>query len=333
MLKKIAFAILASGWLAFSAFAADPLPTAEAVPTAAAAPPAAVTPEVIPVLIDNRSLYMDMGIGGGYYYLYPKDIQVQDFYRGGLTWQGFMEFKAETGLSAKLDVGYYSEGNRSSLAPFGTALTIIPVTASVAYHFFKDSAFSPFVGGGVGIYNINESDPDVTYLRTTAFGTHIYAGGDLYLAPDTILRGELRQTFINPVSNALYYQANFGGLTAMVSLAVEWPIFGPEREMTPQERALARQERLYAAAIQARQARLNEMEFYYQQQYWEPRIYRRWPSRAILFDEINITRQQIDADRSRADQLRNQREQMRQQYIQQKTQLRQQKKESVNPQL
>jgi len=323
MFKRIILATLVSALFAIATFAADtaPFSSAEAA--------LALTPEVIPVLVDNRSLYMDAGIGSGYFYLYPKDSQVKDFYRGGLNWSGFLEFKAETGLSAKLDVGYYSEGNRSSLAPYGTALTIIPVTGSIAYHFFKDSAFSPYVGGGLGIYNISESDPDVSYLRATAFGTHIFVGGDLYFSPDTLLRAELRQDFINPVSNSLYYQANFGGLTATVSLAVEWPVFGPATQMTAQERALARQERVYAAAVEARRARLNEMEYYYQQQKWDQRAYRRWRSRDVLSNEINLTKEQIDADQAKADQLKTQRDQMRQQYLQEKSTLRQEKKGSI----
>ena len=115
----------------------------------------------------------------------------------------------------------------------------------------------------------------------------------------------------------------------MVSLAFEWPVFGPQTEMTPQERELARQERLYAAAIRARQDQLNEMEFYYRQQYWDQRVSRRWRSRDVLFNEIGRTREQIDADQGKVDQLRNQREQMRQQYLQQKAVLREQKKEST----
>ena len=135
----------------------------------------------------GQALYLDAGLGMGYYYLYPKDSQLQAFYKGGLNWRAFMEFKSDSGLSAAGEFGIFSEGNMSSLAPAGTALTIIPVTASIAYHFFKDSSIQPYLGGGVGIYFINESDPDYTYLSATKFGTHLMAGADVFFTPETFM--------------------------------------------------------------------------------------------------------------------------------------------------
>jgi len=290
---------------------------------------------VIPAFSADRTINMSGGIGLGYNYLYPKDSQIQPFYKGGLAWRGYLELKSDNGLAVSGDIGYFSQGNMTvgspGGAPFGTALTIIPITGSLSYHFFKDGSISPYLGGGLGIYIIDESDPDFNYLHTTKFGKHIFAGLDIYLPSDTILRFELRDSFIEPVSSSLYYQANLSGLTALVSLAVQWPVAGPEKEMTPEERALAREERLYQAKLQEQQNRLDEMQLYYQQKEWDENLYHRWQSRDVLYNDITITKQQIEDNQAKLDQLKAEQEQKRQQYIEQKLQLRQEKKDSVVP--
>lgn len=278
---------------------------------------------------EERSVNVIGGVGAGYYYLYPKDSQVKDFYNGGITWKGFLELQAESGLSVIGDIGYYSESNRSSLAPPQTSLRIIPVTASVAYHFFKGSAFSPFIGGGLGIYSINESDPDYNYLSATKFGKHIFAGADLYISPNTILRGEIRDSFIDQASSLLYYQANFSGLTAMLSLAVEWPLYKPAVPMTKEEQELELLKKKYEAEILQRQMYLNQMQSYYQQREWDDHLYKRWRSREALQTEIDQTKTQLEEDKAKADKLKSEIELKRQQYIQQKLNLRQEKKDPV----
>lgn len=277
---------------------------------------------------DNNYLNMFGGIGAGYYYLYPKDIQIRNYYRGAVTYKGFLGFKAENGLSAVGDISYYNEGNMSSLAPYGTTLTIIPVTASLAYHLFNGSSFSPYFGGGIGIYFINESDPDVNYLSATKFGKHIFVGADLYISSTTILRGELRQTFIDPVNSSLYYQASFGGLTATASIAMEWP-FGGRTPMTTQEAAA---QYAYDEHI-AMMNRINDMNSYYDQQNWNRNMYYRpWNTPDVYINTIAPpppTQQQIDAQNAQAEQVKAEQSQKRQEYIDQKQQLRQEKKDSL----
>lgn len=277
----------------------------------------------------ERSLDMITGLGLGYYYLYPKDLQLQDFYKGAVTWQGFVEFLSDNGFSARGDINIYGENNRSSLAPAGTQLVIVPITASVAYHFMKDSSFSPFVGGGIGIYNISESDPDYTYLRAAKFGKHIFIGADLYFSRDTMLRAEVRQSFIDPASSANYYQANFSGLSATASFAFDFPIFGPKIAMSSEEAALDLERKKYEAQIRAHQQLLDEMEAYYRQKEWDARLYHRWPDRNALLKEIDKTQAEIDADKAKAEQIKAEKEQKRQEYLKQKELLRQQKKDSI----
>ena len=278
----------------------------------------------VPAFSATRALNMVSGIGVGYNYLYPKDSQIKDFYSGGLTLKGFLELRAESGLAVSGDIGLYTEGNRSPLAPAKTDLSIIPITASVAYHPLKDSAISPYFGGGIGMYFINESDPDFTYLKTPKFGKHVFVGMDLHLASDTVIRGELRQSFVDPVNSQLYYQGNFGGLSAIVSVALDWPILGPEVEMTPEERVLARKQRLLETEIQARENRLREMEEYSRRHEWDARGYRLWHSPEFLQNQ-----EQIAADKAKAEELKKEQEQKRQEYLNQKEKLRQEKKESV----
>ena len=294
----------------------------------------AATPEtvVITPAPSGKSIDMIGGIGGGYYYLFPKDSELVSDYKGALTWKAFLEFKGESGLSLLGDVGIYTEDSHNPAAVSGTALTIIPATVSLAYHFFNDSAVTPFIGGGVGLYNINESDPDFNYLKTTKFGKHIFAGLDVYLNHETLLRGELRQTFIDPVNSSLYYQANFGGITATISLAVEWPLFGPEAAMTPEERALAREQQRYELAAQERARRLDEMEFAYRQPTWDNHYYTRWHSRESLNQQIIQTQIQMSQDQTKAEELKQAREAKRQQYLQDKENKRQVKKEAVQGQ-
>jgi hypothetical protein len=279
--------------------------------------------------------YLDLigGVGAGYYYLYPKDLQIQDFYRGGIAYRGFLEFKAESGLSATGDIAYYSESNRSPLAPYGTALTIIPITASVAYHLFRDSSLSPYLGAGIGIYNIKESDPDFTYLYTTKFGKHVFVGADLYLGRGTILRAELRQSFIDPASSPFYYQASLGGLTATLNLAIEWPLSGRGTPLTAEEAAAEQQRSFAYDEHRAIMNRLNEIDSYYDLQNWNRTIYYQpWNTPDLYINTIVLpTQQQIDEQKARAEQEKLEQEKKRQDYIQQKLQLRQEKKELVNP--
>lgn len=278
---------------------------------------------------DNNYLNMFGGVGAGYYYLYPKDSQIMGFYKGGVTYRGFLGFKAESGLSAIGDISYFSEGNRSSLAPYGTALTIIPITASVAYRFFKDTSFNPYVGAGIGIYNINESDPDFTYLQTTRFGKHIFAGADLYIDRNTIIQAELRQTFIDPVNSSLYYQASFGGLTATVNVAIEWSLAG-KKPMTTEEAAAAEQQRIYDENIALRN-RLNDIDMYYDQQNWNRSIYYRpYNTPDIYINNIlQPTQQQVDEQKAQEAQNKAEQDRKRQEYLDQKQDLRQEKKDSL----
>ena len=132
-----------------------------------------------PVHAEGQGFDIIGGIGGAWSVLYPRDVQLRDYYRDGLSFKGFLEFMGENGISALGDIGYSSMGNRSASAPNGTALTMIPATASVAYHFAKDSSVSPYLGAGLGIFYIDESDPDVNYLRTARFGKTIFAGADI----------------------------------------------------------------------------------------------------------------------------------------------------------
>lgn len=281
------------------------------------------TEPALVVSTPNRSLAMVAGIGGGLYYLSPKDTQIQDYYSNALNWRGFLELKSDSGLSIGGDISYFNERNRSPIAPAGTSLTIIPITGYLSYHFFKDSGISPYVGGGIGFYHIDENDPDYTYLATNTFGTHFFAGIDTYLFPDTILRAELRQAIIAPVNyDNTYYQANFGGLSAMVSLAIEWPLRGPETDMSPEERALARQQRLYAEQLQNYQRHLSEMETYYRQPQWDPSVHRRWKDKQVLQQEIIKTQAQMDEEKAKADQLKKEQEIKRQKYLEQKMQKR-----------
>lgn len=281
-------------------------------------------------LTSEASLNMVGGVSAGYYYLYPKDTQVKDYYRGSWLWKGFLELKSESGLSVGGEISYYSEANRSTTAPNGTTLTIIPVIAQLSYHFLKDRSISPYLGGGIGLYNINESDPDYNYLSATKFGKHIFAGLDIHLTADTILRAELRETFIDPVNSALYYQANLGGITASLGLALEWPVFRPQTPLTPEEKALAAEQRLYETKLQEQTSRLREMEYYYQQQQWDAAMYRRWKSRDALLYDINQTKAQIEQEKAKTEQLKLEQEQKRQQYLEQKAKLRQEKKDASN---
>jgi hypothetical protein len=283
----------------------------------------------LPALAADFSSNAFAGIGPGYYYLYPKDTQLQNFYSKGMSWQAFLGIKANNGVTATLDMGYTTIGNQSNVAPFGTQLTVTPVTASLTYHFLKGYAISPYVGGGVGIYFIDESDPDFNYLSTTKFGKHIMLGADIYLSPDVFLRGELRQNFVDPVSSPLYYQANFGGYTALVALAMEWPLYRPEPPMTAEEKVLDAKRKMYENEISARQRELQIMEDYYRQKEWDESVYRRWRDRDVLWQEIGRTKEQIEADQKKAEEVKKQMEDKRQQYIEQKKELRQEKKESV----
>ena len=281
----------------------------------------------IPALSAERTLNMVSGIGIGYNYLFPKDSQVKDFYNGGLALKAFMELRAESGLSLSGDIGLYTEGNRSSLAPAKTELSIVPMTASVAYHLFKDGAISPYFGGGLGFYYINEFDPDFNYLKTTKFGKHFFVGTDMRFSSDSLIRAELRQTFIDPVNSQFYYQGNFGGLSAIVSVAIDWPILGPEVELTPEERILARKQRLLETEIQARENHLHDLERHYQRQNeWNTNDYRLWGSPQLLQNQLTQTQEQINADKAKAEELKKEQELKRQQYIEEKEKLRQEKK-------
>jgi opacity protein-like surface antigen len=271
------------------------------------------------------------GVGAGYYYLYPKDTQLQDFYRGGITYRAFLGLKAESGLSIMGDIGYYSEGNRSALAPYGTALTIIPITASVAYSFLKDSSISPYLGAGVGIDNINESDPDFTYATATRFSKSVFAGLDLYFDRNTVLRAELRQTFVDPVNSTFYYQANFGGLTASIGLAAEGPFFGgkkaePPASVAPSNSSFSNNE--YNAIMN----HLDNIDsYYYQQNYWNRTIYQPWNTPNVYINLQQPTQQQFDEQKVLEEKNKIEQEQKRQSYTEQKLQLRREKKETVNP--
>ena len=273
------------------------------------------------------------GVGAGYFYLYPKDIQIRDYYKGGMTYKAFLGFRAESGISAIGDISYYSEGNRSPLAPYGTALTIIPVTASVAYYPFKKSSVSPYLGAGVGLYYINESDPDYNYLQTTKFGKHIFAGADLYIDRGTIIRAELRQTFIDPVSSALLYQASFSGLTATLNVAVELPFFGRGVPMTTEEAEAYRQRRIAENEHSAVMKRMDDIDAFFDQRYWDRLVYYYpWTTPTAYFNPvIQPTQQQIDEQKSKAQQAKAEQDRKRQEYLNQRQQLRQDKKESVNP--
>jgi len=286
----------------------------------------------LPSFADDNYLHMIGGLGAGYYYLYPKDIQIQGFYKGGITYRGFLEFISESGISASGDISYFSQGNMSSIAPYGTNLTIIPITASAAYHPLKKSSISPYFGAGIGIYNINESDPDVVYVRETKFGKHIFVGADFYIDRSTILRAELRQTFIDPLNSPLYYQASLGGLTASVNLAIEWPIGGKtaiSSEPAPpvQQNSFAYNER--SAMIY----RMNEINSYYDEQNWNRMMYYQpWnPPLVYINTYIPPSQQQIDAQNAANQQYKMEQEQKRHEYILQKRELRQEKKEMVNP--
>lgn len=292
-------------------------------------------------LAADSYLSMIGGVGAGYYYEYPKDVQVQDFYRGGLTYRGFLEVKAESGLSIIGDVGYYSEGNRDPNAPYGTALTIVPVTVSLAYHFLPDSSISPYLGAGVGLYSIKESDPDITFLEATNFGKHIFAGLDIYFDRSTLLRAELRDTFIDPVSNTLYYQANFGGLTATVNLAIEWPLAGG-RAAAPAPATPATV--IYQPVPVAQNgisnneyvgvtSHLDNIDSYYDQQSWDQTMYQPYNNPNVY---VNVAPpppppRQIEEQQRQADKAKAEQQQKEQDYTNQKLQLRQEKKDQVNP--
>ena len=282
---------------------------------------------------DSSYLKLVGGIGAGYHYLYPKDIQLSAFYKGGMAYRGFAGFKAESGLSAIGDISYFSQGNMSSTAPYGTALTIIPVTASVAYHPLEGSSISPYLGAGIGMYFINENDPDFTYLNVTKFGKHIFAGLDMYIDRGTVLKAELRQAFVDPVSNALYYQANFGGLTASLSIAMEAPLFGKGAPMTSEEAAAAQQRSIASNEHRAIMNRLNDIDAYYYQPRWNSSMYSNpWNTPNIFINNIvQPSQQQIDEQKARAQEAKAVQDQKRQDYLNQKGQLRQDKKETVNP--
>ena len=280
--------------------------------------------------------YLNMfgGIGAGYYYLYPKDIELQQFYKGGMAYRGFIGFRAESGLEVTGDIGYYSEGNRSPIAPYGTALTIIPVTTSVAYHPFNNSSISPYFGAGIGAYYINESDPDFIYVQAIKFGKQIFVGTDIYIDRSTVLRAELKQTFIDPVSSPLYYQATFGGLTATLNVAVELP-FGGRTPLTTAE-AIAQQQRNYAAEEhQAVTNRIDAINSYYDEHNWNRTIYQPWNSPDVYINPVIVqsapTQQQIDEQKAVAAQKKLEQDQKRQDYLNLKQQLRQEKKDIVNP--
>lgn len=273
------------------------------------------------------------GVGAGYFYLYPKDLQIRDYYKGGMTYKAFLGFRAESGISAIGDIAYYSEGNRSPLAPYGTALTIIPVTASVAYYPFKKSSVSPYLGAGVGLYYINESDPDFNYLQTTKFGKHLFAGADLYIDRGTVIRAELRQTFIDPVSSALLYQASFSGLTASLNVAVELPFFGRGTPMTSEEAEAYRQRRIAENEHRAVMKRMDDIDAFFDQRYWDRSVYYYpWNTPNSYFSPvIRPTQQQIDEQKAKAQQAKAEQDKKRQDYLDQKQQLRRDKKELVNP--
>ncbi|MFA4967543.1 MAG: porin family protein [Candidatus Margulisiibacteriota bacterium] len=287
-----------------------------------------------PSLAADTYLNMIGGVGAGYYYLYPKDLQIQDFYKGGIFYRAFLGVRAESGFSATGDIGYYSEGNRSPLAPYGTALTIIPITASVAYHFFRESSISPYLGGGIGVYNINESDPDLTYIRATKFGKHIFAGLDLYIDKGTVLNAELRQTFIDPASSNFYYQASFGGLTATVNIAMEWPLSGGRAYEPPAASAVPQAASFSDNEYNAIMNHMDAIDSYYYPRVWDRTIYQPWNTPNYY---INIapppqpTQQQLDEQKAKAEQDKLDQQKKQQDYINQKLQLRQEKKELVNP--
>ncbi|NQU16452.1 MAG: outer membrane beta-barrel protein [Candidatus Saganbacteria bacterium] len=243
----------------------------------------------------GNSLNMIAGVGAGYAHLFPKDVQVKDFYKGGITYRGFLGFKARSGLSVIGEISYFSEGNRSAIAPLGTALSIIPITASVAYHPLKDSLISPYFGAGVGIYNINESDPDYTYVSETKFGKHLFVGADIYFDQNSVLRAELKQSFIDPLNSPLYYKASFGGLTATLNLAVELPLTTPD---DGQKQVVV--------------CRRNENYSHY--------------GRRSRNHRGSSTAQQSKEEKEAAEKLKIEQEKKRQEYIKQKQKLRQEKK-------
>lgn len=268
--------------------------------------------------VDNRSLGMFGGVGAGYYSLYPTDIQVKDFYSGGVTYKGFLGFKAESGLSVLGELGYYSEGNKSSIAPYGTQLSIIPISASVSYSFFKDSTISPFIGAGLGLYLVKENDPDFVYLQTTKFGKHIFAGADIYFDPNTFLRAELRQTFMDPVNSSLYYQANFGGLTASASIAMQWPSYS---DAAPPRTAAVDENRAIVNHI-------DEINQYYSPYAWDRSVYYPYNN---PYAYMNTVYPPPQPSQEQVQQVQQEQQQKRNDYLQQKQDLRQEKKDSVNP--
>ncbi len=282
---------------------------------------------------DSSYLNLIGGIGAGYYDLLPKDIQVSSFYNGGITYRGFLGFKAESGVSAIADISYFSQGNMSPTAPFGTALTIVPVTASVSYHPLKDTSISPYFGAGIGVYFINEKDPDISYLQTTVFGKHIFAGADIYVDRGTIIRAEIRQTFIDPVNSTLYYQSSFGGLTASVNIAMEIPLFGKETPLTPEEAAALQQRSIASDEHQAILNRLDDINSYYDPYSWNNAMYYNpWNSPTVYINTVvQPTQGQVDEQKASAQQAKSEQAKKQQDYIDQKLQLRQDKKQLVNP--
>jgi len=200
-------------------------------------------------------------------------------------------------------------------------LSIVPITASISYNFLRESSFSPYIGAGIGVYYINESDPNYTYLQSTKFGKHVFVGADLYLDRNTILKAELRQSFIDPVNSADYFQASLGGITATINIAMEIPLFGKQSSILTQTNY---------DETQTIPKHLNEIDYYYDQQNWNRNIYTPWNAPYTYINIIQPTQQQIDEQKATEKKYQVEQEQKRTEYLKQKQQLRQQKKDSIS---
>lgn len=280
-----------------------------------------------PLLAQEYSpLTIYTGLRGGYFRFYPRDSQIADYYKGGMLWGGFVSFSSENGLGLDFNIDYYSEGNQNPVAPSGTALNIIPVTSSLKFNFFQGNAISPYLGGGIGLYMISEADPDFTYLpRTYKFGKHILAGIDICF-PQTVLKLEARQTFIDEVSSSLYYRANFGGLSATVGIA--FAIF-PQPEVA-KERDLYFERERRLRSVKDLERRLETLE---RGPFLPTSYYYNEPLRQEEIERIKI---QLESEKQRAEELakkleeeRKTKELKREEYLKEKLEKRQEKKEEM----
>jgi hypothetical protein len=147
----------------------------------------------------------------------------------------------------------------------------------------------------------------------------------------SVLRAELRQTFIDPVDSPLYYQANFGGLTASINIAVEGPFSGG-RKAEPAVQPVQPQYSTFSDnEYYAINNHLDNIDSYYYQSNWNRMVYQPWNAPVAYISLIQPTQQQIDEQKAQEEKARIEQEQKQQDYIQQKLQLRQEKKDTLNP--